>query len=207
MADDRLKNLRGSSRRDFLKWGSAVGALLGLERTRFLDALSDTAGTAMADLAACATTSKSVHLVGGSGGIPWAHLLWPHPEVALASGFNSVRRFNETFLEMFGRPPASLRHSRDKTRRDAGELSVRLAYRPPYDWDAMLSFLGARAIPGVETVSGNLYRRTIAIGGHSGIISVAPAEKNRNSSGSNMIAVTAPSWSFAGSPGSNSSAA
>jgi AraC family transcriptional regulator of adaptative response / DNA-3-methyladenine glycosylase II len=103
----------------------------------------------------------------------------PMAEVALASGFNSVRRFNETFQQMFGRPPATLRRSRDRTRREAGSLSVRLPYRPPYDWDAMLSFLGARAIPGVEVVAGNVYRRTIAIGDSCGVISVAPAEKNR----------------------------
>jgi AraC family transcriptional regulator, regulatory protein of adaptative response / DNA-3-methyladenine glycosylase II len=105
----------------------------------------------------------------------------PMAEVALASGFNSVRRFNETFRDLFGRPPAALRRGRDKgkDKREAGALSVRLAYRPPYDWDAMLSFLAARAIPGVETVSGNVYRRTIAIGENSGVISVAPADKNR----------------------------
>jgi AraC family transcriptional regulator of adaptative response / DNA-3-methyladenine glycosylase II len=103
----------------------------------------------------------------------------PMAEVALASGFNSVRRFNETFLQMFGRSPATLRRIRDKTRREAGALSVRLAYRPPYDWDAMLSFLGLRAIPGVELVSGNTYRRTIAIGDVCGVISVAPAARNR----------------------------
>ena len=102
----------------------------------------------------------------------------PMAEVALASGFNSVRRFNETFLEMFGRSPATLRHARGG-QREPGELSVRLAYRPPYDWDAMLAFLAARAIPGVETVTGSTYRRTIAIGGHSGVVSVAPADKNR----------------------------
>ena len=103
----------------------------------------------------------------------------PMAEVALASGFNSVRRFNEIFLELFGRPPAALRRSRDKTRREAGALSVRLPYRPPYDWDAMLSFLAARAIPGVEIVEGDSYRRTIAIGANAGVISVAPAAKNR----------------------------
>jgi AraC family transcriptional regulator of adaptative response / DNA-3-methyladenine glycosylase II len=103
----------------------------------------------------------------------------PMAEVALASGFNSVRRFNETFLEMFGRSPATLRHARDRGKREPGELSVRLAYRPPYDWDAMLSFLAARAIPGVETVLGHTYRRTIAIGGHSGVVSVAPSDRNR----------------------------
>jgi AraC family transcriptional regulator of adaptative response / DNA-3-methyladenine glycosylase II len=103
----------------------------------------------------------------------------PMAEVALASGFNSVRRFNETFLQMFGRSPATLRRVRDKTRREAGSLSVRLAYRPPYDWDAMLAFLRARAIPGVEMVSESVYRRTIAIGEASGMIEVAPADKNR----------------------------
>jgi AraC family transcriptional regulator of adaptative response / DNA-3-methyladenine glycosylase II len=103
----------------------------------------------------------------------------PMAEVALASGFQSVRRFNETFLRMFGRSPATLRRVRDKTRREAGSLSVRLAYRPPYDWDAMLAFLRARAIPGVEMVSESVYRRTIAIGEASGMIEVAPADKNR----------------------------
>jgi AraC family transcriptional regulator of adaptative response / DNA-3-methyladenine glycosylase II len=103
----------------------------------------------------------------------------PMAEVALASGFNSVRRFNETFLQMFGRSPATLRHARHKGKREVGELLVRLAYRPPYDWDAMLSFLGARAITGVEAVSGNTYRRTIAVGGHSGVLSVAPSDRNR----------------------------
>src|ERR1700720_3188998 len=103
----------------------------------------------------------------------------PMAEGALASGFNSVRRFNQTFLHLFGRSPATLRRVRDKTRREAGALSVRLAYRPPYDWEAMLSFLRDRAIPGVEIVSGHIYRRTIAIGDNSGMISVAPADKNR----------------------------
>jgi AraC family transcriptional regulator of adaptative response / DNA-3-methyladenine glycosylase II len=103
----------------------------------------------------------------------------PMAEVALASGFNSVRRFNETFLQMFGRAPATLRRARDKTKHQTGALSVRLPYRPPYDWDAMLSFLAARAISGVELVSDNIYRRTIAIGGECGVISVAPADSNR----------------------------
>jgi AraC family transcriptional regulator of adaptative response / DNA-3-methyladenine glycosylase II len=103
----------------------------------------------------------------------------PMAEVALAAGFNSVRRFNETFLQLFGRAPATLRRIRDTTRREADALSVRLAYRPPYDWGAMLSFLASRAIPGVEMISGDSYRRTIAIGAHSGVISVAPADNNR----------------------------
>jgi AraC family transcriptional regulator of adaptative response / DNA-3-methyladenine glycosylase II len=103
----------------------------------------------------------------------------PMAEVALAAGFNSVRRFNETFRALFARPPASLRHIRDRGKREAGTLTVRLAYRPPYDWDAMLSFLGHRAIPGVELVCGNSYKRSIAVGHNSGVVAVTPADNNR----------------------------
>lgn len=84
MAIDTLKNLRGASRRRFLRYAAAGGALLTLERTRFLDALSDSAGTAMADEAACALTNKSFHIVAGDGGFAWFQLLWPHTEVATA---------------------------------------------------------------------------------------------------------------------------
>jgi AraC family transcriptional regulator of adaptative response / DNA-3-methyladenine glycosylase II len=100
-------------------------------------------------------------------------------EVALASGFGSVRRFNETFRDLFGRSPARLRRSRDRARRTGEALSVRLAYRPPYDWEAMLTFLRARAIPGVELVSGDSYRRSIALGEHKGVVTVAPAANHR----------------------------
>lgn len=82
MADEKLKNLRGPSRRNFLKWSTAVAAVLGLERTRFLDALSGSAGVAMADQAACSSTMRSMHIVGGNGGYAWFQLLFPHVGVA-----------------------------------------------------------------------------------------------------------------------------
>src|SRR5258707_10016977 len=107
----------------------------------------------------------------------------PMAQVALASGFGSIRRFNETFQVLFGRAPASLRRIRERGRerdgREGGALSVRLAYRPPYDWDAMLAFLAARAIPGVETVTDHVYRRSIAIGDAHGVLCVAPADRHR----------------------------
>jgi len=99
-------------------------------------------------------------------------------EVALASGFGSVRRFNETFRTLFGRPPATLRRGKDKVRREGDALSVRLAFRPPYDWEAMLAFLVARAIPGVERVMGDRYTRSIAFGKLSGLVTVAPADRH-----------------------------
>jgi AraC family transcriptional regulator of adaptative response / DNA-3-methyladenine glycosylase II len=49
----------------------------------------------------------------------------------------------------------------------------RLAYRPPYDWDALLAFLEARATPGVESVEDGRYRRTISIGANNGVVDVS----------------------------------
>ncbi|MCU0683525.1 MAG: helix-turn-helix domain-containing protein [Polyangiaceae bacterium] len=102
----------------------------------------------------------------------------PMGEVALASGFGSVRRFNETFQQLFGRPPSALRRGGAAEERPAGEgaeVAVLLRYRPPYDWPAMLAFLRARAIVGVEAVIGDAYARTIEVDGVGGEIVVRPA--------------------------------
>lgn len=95
----------------------------------------------------------------------------PMTQVALAAGFGSVRRFNETFRDLYGRPPGALRRANGSPAAGAAVV-VRLPYREPYDWPAMLAYLRARAIPGVESVSGDVYARAIALDGHSGIVSV-----------------------------------
>jgi hypothetical protein len=82
MSDQRLKNLTGTARRDFLKWSATIAALLGLERSRFLDVLSSSAGSAMADNGACASTARSVHLIAGNGGLAWFTQLFPYVKVA-----------------------------------------------------------------------------------------------------------------------------
>jgi AraC family transcriptional regulator of adaptative response / DNA-3-methyladenine glycosylase II len=94
-------------------------------------------------------------------------------EVAIAAGFSSLRRFNETFLALFHRPPTALRR-KNATREDEKEndVTLRLRYRPPYDWESMLAFLRARAIPGVEVVDGERYLRTVEIGTKLGSIEV-----------------------------------
>ena len=101
----------------------------------------------------------------------------PMAEVALASGFGSIRRFNEIFQRLFGRPPRTLRRASaaDMSSGATGELIILLRYRPPYDWPAMASFLKARAIPGVEVVSTDRYARTIEIEGMHGVVAVEPA--------------------------------
>lgn len=98
----------------------------------------------------------------------------PMVEVALAAGFGSTRRFNETFQNLFGRPPGALRRAANEVSAgsDAG-VSLRLRYRPPYDWDAMLEHLGTRAVDGVEEVAGGRYRRTVEHDGAFGLVEVA----------------------------------
>jgi hypothetical protein len=82
MSDPRLKNLTGTGRRDFLKWSATVAALLGIERSRYLDVVFDRAGSALADEATCGKTSKSVHLIAGNGGLAWFTQLFPYMEIA-----------------------------------------------------------------------------------------------------------------------------
>ncbi|MDE2181520.1 MAG: helix-turn-helix domain-containing protein [Alphaproteobacteria bacterium] len=92
-------------------------------------------------------------------------------EIAEASGFGSVRRFNDVFRKLYGRTPRELRVRRSA--RHSG-VTVKLGYRPPYDWDAMLEFLAARAIVGVEAVEAGHYARTIEIDGEAGSVAVSP---------------------------------
>jgi AraC family transcriptional regulator of adaptative response / DNA-3-methyladenine glycosylase II len=95
----------------------------------------------------------------------------PMTEVALAAGFGSIRRFNETFKNLFHRPPNMLRRKTSASQADAG-VTLRLRYRPPYDWNAMLAYLQARAIPGVEVVEKETYHRTAEIDGFTGTVAV-----------------------------------
>lgn len=96
--------------------------------------------------------------------------------IAFASGFSSIRQFNHTIRATFGAPPTVLRRRRDRRGPiDAGgTLSVRLPYRPPLNWRALLEFLRPRATPGVELVDAGTYRRTIAVKGAEGMIEVRP---------------------------------
>ena len=100
----------------------------------------------------------------------------PMAEVALAAGFGSVRRFNDTFRNLYGRAPRALRRGEVTTTVADSAVTLTLPYKPPYDWPAMVGFLGPRAIPGVEHVRPALYARTISLGGAHGTIAVRPAE-------------------------------
>ena len=94
-------------------------------------------------------------------------------QVALASGFGSVRRFNETFHDLFDRPPSALRRKMgaDTSARDG--VTLRLAYRPPYDWPGMLAALAARATPDKEWIEDDVWHRRIELDGIQGTVVVA----------------------------------
>jgi AraC family transcriptional regulator of adaptative response / DNA-3-methyladenine glycosylase II len=100
-------------------------------------------------------------------------------EVALASGFGSVRRFNETFQRMYGRPPSEFRR-RSAAASGSPEITILLSYRSPYDWAGLIDFLSPRAIEGVEVVTPDSYSRTIEFDGAVGSIRVthAPAQSS-----------------------------
>ena len=104
----------------------------------------------------------------------------PMTEIAFAAGFGSIRRFNETFLAVFGSAPCALRRGGRPvaSANSVGEISLLLRYQPPYDWPAMLEFLRRRAIAGIERVTEGSYSRTIELEGLQGIVSVRPAEKD-----------------------------
>ena len=92
-------------------------------------------------------------------------------EVALAAGFGSVRRFNDTFRDLFHRPPSALRRKTAATQEEG--VTLRLRYRAPYDWDSIIGFLRARAVPEVEVVENGHYLRTVEMDGSAGTIDVS----------------------------------
>jgi AraC family transcriptional regulator of adaptative response / DNA-3-methyladenine glycosylase II len=94
-------------------------------------------------------------------------------EVAFASGFGSVRRFNEIFRGLYGRPPSALRRKEHASAAGPSTgVTVRLRYRPPYDFDSLLGFLEERALGDMERVSAGRYARTFFEDGEVGTIEV-----------------------------------
>ena len=100
----------------------------------------------------------------------------PMSEVALAAGYGSVRRFNEAFRALYQRPPSALRHKAQPALPAGSSLSsgvgLRLRYRAPYDWNAMLEYFRARAIQGVEQVTRDRYLRTWREAGDLGSVEI-----------------------------------
>jgi AraC family transcriptional regulator, regulatory protein of adaptative response / DNA-3-methyladenine glycosylase II len=110
----------------------------------------------------------------------------PVTQVALAAGFKSLRRFNAAFRESCGIAPSTIRRSGNNGKHitqeitwAAGEtLTLRLAYRPPLAFETMLAFLAKRAIPGIEQVDTDSYRRVFGPADNSTWIRVKSAQEN-----------------------------
>jgi AraC family transcriptional regulator of adaptative response / DNA-3-methyladenine glycosylase II len=88
----------------------------------------------------------------------------PVAQVALASGFGSLRRFNAAFLDRYRMSPTQLRADAGAPADAPEALTLRLGYRPPYDAAALLRFVAQRAIPGIEAVEGPAIRRSVRAG-------------------------------------------
>jgi AraC family transcriptional regulator of adaptative response / DNA-3-methyladenine glycosylase II len=100
----------------------------------------------------------------------------PVMRIALASGFGSLRRFNDAFVKRFARTPSALRKGRrrgDPAPNDT-PIELTLAYRPPYDWNAIHAFFAAHEVPGLERIGDGYYERLFHIEGRTGIMTLVP---------------------------------
>jgi len=94
-------------------------------------------------------------------------------QIALGSGFQSVRRFNALFRQRYGEAPSAFRGA-PPAPSPAG-ITLQLSFRPPLDWPGLVRWLGARATRGVEQVGADLsWARTVRLKGHSGWVHVRP---------------------------------
>ncbi|MEA2566882.1 MAG: AraC family transcriptional regulator [Actinomycetota bacterium] len=97
-------------------------------------------------------------------------------EIAFAAGFPSIRQFNETIREVFAASPSELRGAKRRGERgEAGNLTVRLPLRTPYDADAVLGWLAHRAVAGIEESDRGRYRRTLTLPGGTGTVTLEPS--------------------------------
>ncbi|WP_329454774.1 AlkA N-terminal domain-containing protein [Streptomyces sp. NBC_01497] len=107
----------------------------------------------------------------------------PMAEIAFASGFASVRSFNDTVQEVFALSPSDLRERATRAgsrgRHGAappapGVIALRLPFRAPLHPDNLFGHLAATGVPGVEEWRDGAYRRTLTLPHGHGIVSLAP---------------------------------
>jgi AraC family transcriptional regulator of adaptative response / DNA-3-methyladenine glycosylase II len=94
-------------------------------------------------------------------------------EVAYASGFASVRRFNHLFKTRYGLNPTALRRQGTPAEH-TDVITLKLGYRPPLAWPRLAAYLASRGAAGVECVQGGRYARTVALGKHRGWFAAQP---------------------------------
>jgi len=97
-------------------------------------------------------------------------------EIAFASGFGSIRQFNDTIREIYGRTPSDLRARRTQPEQDEGVVPVRLPFRAPLHAESLLSFLGDRAVAGIDGVDAGGYHRNLRLPQGTGRVTLLPKE-------------------------------
>jgi AraC family transcriptional regulator of adaptative response / DNA-3-methyladenine glycosylase II len=103
----------------------------------------------------------------------------PMMQIAVASGFGCVRRFNASIRKVYHRTPTQIRRLARQTQgQPENQYLFRLRFRPPYDWKGMLAFLAPRATPGVEAVESDRYLRSISLNGNQGYFEISLDEAN-----------------------------
>jgi AraC family transcriptional regulator of adaptative response / DNA-3-methyladenine glycosylase II len=142
-----------------------LAAALGTSARHLRRAMQDELGVGPSELATSRRIALARELLLGTS--------LPVTDVAFASGFGSIRRFNAAYREHQRMAPSDVRRS-SKT---PGPPAIRIALdvRPPFDAAAALAFLAARAVAGAETVGGGVYRRATALGGRAGVVTVSVA--------------------------------
>lgn len=98
----------------------------------------------------------------------------PITQIALASGFGSLRRFNTAFLQTYGRAPRELRKHFNEAADADDEVILKLSFRPPYDWKQVRDFLLVHHTPGVEQIDEQGYSRTLRTANGFAIVNVRP---------------------------------
>ena len=98
----------------------------------------------------------------------------PVTDIAMGAGYGSVRRFNTAFRDSFGMAPREMR--RRRVAPDAQGVHLRLGFRPPFDFAAMLRFLDARSVPGIEKVDAQGYERVFMLHDAPGHLRVTALE-------------------------------
>ena len=98
-------------------------------------------------------------------------------EIAIASGFNSVRRFNDAFQKKLKLAPRNIRKSEAGSNVSPNK-ALRLAYRPPFNWNHLLDFYRKRAVSSIEAVGDDYYSRRFTLNKAKGWFSARLADKN-----------------------------
>jgi AraC family transcriptional regulator of adaptative response / DNA-3-methyladenine glycosylase II len=144
----------------------ALAAGLGVSARHLRRAVQAELGVSLVDLAQSRRLALAKQLLQDTA--------LPMGEVAFAAGFSSLRRFNALFQSRFARPPTAVRRAHGEGAAP-GSLTLRLDFRPPFEWESELRFLAGRCTAGVEQVEGGAYRRTVRLGASTGWIEVTAA--------------------------------